>query len=108
MGRYNTKGQRFEERLNQYIAVYKDNKTNNSKYKELNKIFGNLTFDIGSTDLLYNPDSNMYFISSISEKEASLIIKNLADQSLIYIFTNIILVNLVDQPAEIFNTNIIL
>lgn len=67
-----------------------------------------MTLDINLTDLLYNFNLNIYFISSISEKEASLIIKNLADQSLIYIFTNIILVNLVDQPAEIFNTNIIL
>ena len=94
--------------MNQYIAIYKGNKTDNSKYKELDKIFGNLTLDTGSTDLLYNSDSNMYFTNSISEKEASLIVKNLADRSIIYILTNIVPANSVNQPAETFNTNIIL
>jgi len=67
-----------------------------------------LIFDISLTDLFYNPDLNIYFISSISKKKASLIIKNLTDRSIIYIFINIILANLINQSIEIFNINIIL
>ena len=67
-----------------------------------------MTFDIGLTDLSYNLNLNIYFINSILEEKASLIIKNLADRFIIYIFTNIISANSIDQPAEIFNTNIIL
>ena len=67
-----------------------------------------MTFNINSTDLFCNLNLNIYFTSSISKERASLIVKNLADRSLIYIFTNIISANLVDQSAEIFNINIVL
>jgi len=67
-----------------------------------------LTLDTSSTDLPYNPDSNIYFTNSISEEEVSLIIKNLADRSIIYMLTNTVPANPIDQPAEIFNANTIL
>ena len=105
MGRYNTKGQRFEERLNQYIAAYEGDETDDSEYEELDEIFGDLTLDTGSTDLPYNPDSNTYFTNSISEEGASLIVKNLADRSMIHVLTNTVPANPVDQPAETFNAS---
>jgi len=67
-----------------------------------------LILDINSTDLFYNSNSNIYFTNNISKKKANLIIKNLADRSLIYIFINIISANSVNQLTETFNINIIL
>jgi len=67
-----------------------------------------LIFDINSINLFYNFNLNIYFTNSISEKKASLIIKNLADRSIIYIFTNIVSANSVNQSTKIFNINIIL
>ena len=67
-----------------------------------------MILDINSTDLFYNSNSNIYFTNNISKKKANLIIKNLADRSLIYIFINIISANSVNQLTETFNINIIL
>ena len=49
----------------------------------------------------------MYFTSSISEEGASLIVRNLADRSLIHVLTNTVPTNPVNQRTGTSNANAI-